>query len=326
MLETFELKKQLSAVKQELSHALYQHDAACRVIARLTKERDEARAAASSARSAPQQKDAMEVDGSLPSHIVSIVDEKAKVLQRERKKRPTPPGLASRDEIAGYENVATQSGLHSASQPGLTCLDIHHDQTKILTGGVDKTAAIFDLESGTRVAQFKHTKRVNAVKFHQDRNVAVTAGDDGVRVHSSLGADIQSQQLSVHKADVSGIDIHPTGALLISASRDGSWALHDFASLQCLTQVRAESSLECVQFHPDGLIIGAGSVDQTVRIYDLKTQKAIATFTEGYTSKGTAPLLTLQFLISPSRRMVSTWPLARSLLCSCGISGSPRTL
>ena len=51
MLESVQVKKHLELARQELSQALYQHDAACRVIARLVRERDEARSSLAGAAS-----------------------------------------------------------------------------------------------------------------------------------------------------------------------------------------------------------------------------------------------------------------------------------
>lgn len=79
-LETFTLRQTLAQTRQELSTALYQHDAAVRVIARLRKERDEARDALSKisvgASRAPAAGDAMQVDSTgLPEGVISRIEE-----------------------------------------------------------------------------------------------------------------------------------------------------------------------------------------------------------------------------------------------------------
>ena len=45
MLETYELRDSLRGARKELAASLYQHDAACRVIARLTQEKETAQKA-----------------------------------------------------------------------------------------------------------------------------------------------------------------------------------------------------------------------------------------------------------------------------------------
>jgi pre-mRNA-processing factor 19 len=78
-LESFTIRQQLNQTRQELATALYQHDAAVRVIARLTKERDEARDALSKVTvgaGAAGNGDAMQIDSQgLPEELAAKVDE-----------------------------------------------------------------------------------------------------------------------------------------------------------------------------------------------------------------------------------------------------------
>lgn len=78
-METYNLKEQLARTREELATALYQHDAAVRVIARLTRERDEARDALSkvTVTGGAVDGDSMQVDSveKLPEELVAKVDE-----------------------------------------------------------------------------------------------------------------------------------------------------------------------------------------------------------------------------------------------------------
>ena len=77
-LESFTIRQQLQQTRQELTTALYQNDAAVRVIARLTKERDEARDALSKvtvSAGVANNGDKMQVDSQgLPEHLVEKID------------------------------------------------------------------------------------------------------------------------------------------------------------------------------------------------------------------------------------------------------------
>lgn len=73
------MREQLSRTREELATALYQHDAAVRVIARLTKERNEARDALSKLSVSAGEGangDAMAIDNEgLPEELAAKVDD-----------------------------------------------------------------------------------------------------------------------------------------------------------------------------------------------------------------------------------------------------------
>lgn len=71
-------------------------------------------------------------------------------------------------------------GLHSASIPGILSLDINpSDHSKLLTGGNDRNATVFNKDTEQVVAILKgHTKKVTRVIYHPDEDTVITASPD----------------------------------------------------------------------------------------------------------------------------------------------------
>lgn len=66
--------------------------------------------------------------------------------------------------------------MHSASVPGILALDVHSsDTSKILTGGSDRNATVFNKDTEQVVAILKgHTKKVTKVIYHPDEDLVIT--------------------------------------------------------------------------------------------------------------------------------------------------------
>ena len=161
---------------------------------------------------------------------------------------------------------------------------------QVLTGGMDKTAIVFNRGEGQLVDTLKgHSKKVTGVSFHPTEEVCFTASADRTaRIWAAEGEGYLTRHvLNCHNKDVSGLSLHPTGDLLATLSLDGTTAVHSVQTGQLLVQTshpNSKAGFTCGMFHPDGLLLGAGTEDNQIHVWDFKSQGWPASFS-GHTGR-----------------------------------------
>ena len=257
-LEAFTLKKRLVETRQELSTALYQHDAAVRVIARLTKERDEARDALLKVnvgqRAAASNGDAMQVDSTglseaiiakvegtqeryvHPFSLVDSVNVSLARLSKTRRKRPVPEDWATTDDISSFTPKQTSEPLY----PGGQSLSVNEPGDLALVGGLDDIAGVYSLTHQRVVQALKGGGGpITDAKWAGSR--AVVATQSG-RIKIFEGPD-EVASFTSHAGGTMEIALHPSGDILASVGDDKSYVLYDLESLSTITQVYTDSGM-----------------------------------------------------------------------------------
>ncbi|KAI8802615.1 WD40-repeat-containing domain protein [Cladochytrium replicatum] len=313
MLETYNLKQQYAQLRQELSNSLYENDAAKRVIARLVKERDEARAALASVKAElGNGGDAMDVD-SLGPEVMKKIEETSAALQQMRKglKKKTPNVVAA-ESVASYTPIVTIPSLHSTSPAGIVAMDVYPFYTghtnpalkdTILTGGKDGNILLVSWpDKSTILATAKTGAKVNTLKWHDAGSNAAYNGtfisggaDSIVRVWNSEQKDGGWNLSNVgtwkgHDMEVTSLSVHPTGDYVASAGADSKWAFWDLKSGKALSTVAhdAAQGFTKIEFHPDGMILGTGDGSSAVHVWDLKRTDKPVQSVGGHSGKITA--------------------------------------
>ncbi|KAK2767062.1 hypothetical protein FQN54_006380 [Arachnomyces sp. PD_36] len=311
-LETYTLKQTLAQTRQELSTALYQHDAAVRVIARLTKERDEARDALSKisvgATRAPSGGDAMQVDSTgLPEAVVTRIDATQEKMSKTRRKRPVPEDWATGESIQAFQPSETSNPVSTGGKS----LSVDSSGDLALVGGSDGSANVYSLSQKQVVRTLKGKGGSVTDSVWVGDKAAVAASTGAVRIYEN---EAEIAEFDSHAGEATALAVHPTGDILASVGVDKSYVLYDLTTASTITQIFTDSALSCVKFHPDGHLIAAGGVDGQIKVFDVKTGANAANFAKS------GPLRALFFsengtwlaAVSEGSSTVSVWDLRKS--------------
>jgi len=279
MLETFQLRQQLQGLRKELSAALYQNDAACRVIARLLREKEElvARGVPEAAEEAgdgrPAKRAKPAAEGIPPKAISDMVDvSKSLSSTRKARTKQAAEAAASADSFKSLDPVAYP--VHTTAKGGIHSVALGANSL-VATAGEDSTVRVFDYGKEEVVATLKgHGKRVHSVIFAGDSVVSGSA-DGTVRIWSASEGS-QKSMLTDLVGAVTSVTLQPSGRYFAASASSGIWGLYDLAAASLLYKSPdPQSPTEYIssRFHPDGVLLGCATRAATVEIWDLPSGK-----------------------------------------------------
>ena len=318
-LETHQLRASLHSARQELAHALYQHDAALRVIARLVRERDaardayEARAGGGATASLPseqqqqQQAEKKEQNQNQPAtkkaktqgmaplkqEVVDAITALSEELSKGRKKRVPPAGCATAESVRSFGLLeSSPHALHKARTPGVSCVAVAglgSSSSLVASGGLDGDVCVFDASTKTTVASFSHaadsklpaTRRaVTDVAFVRRVLLASAGADGAVRLWRPTKGEDSDDFLDAD--DAAGASSSSSWAVCAEASA-ASEAASD-SPTPSSSSSSSSSAVVAQAVHPSRDYLATAGADGEWRLYDL--EKAATATTAAARNKG----------------------------------------
>lgn len=291
-LELFDLRKQVTELKKELSLALYRQDAAVNVATAAIKEKNEARKAlqqlamniGSGNDTIIQNsvKERSEISSELnEEHISSIKREQNNLFVLHKSHKLKPPFTLN---ISTELSFLARSSFPVSSSTHLFSYN-ENDNSLLLLSNKDKSGIILSLneeKSGFKsTVHFVSPDAANIVGVAYLSNKSSGTSESAILVYDNTIAKISKSDGSIHKflslsENIIAIAVHPSLPVLISIAQKCFYIYYEKELIYRSSNL-SNSAYKCVALHNDGVLAAFGKADASVEIFDICEHRSLLT-------------------------------------------------
>jgi WD40 repeat protein len=140
------------------------------------------------------------------------------------------------------------------------------DGQYLATSSADKTAILWDAESGDQIRSFQHTTNVSGVAFSPDGRMLVTASNDGTARLWNVDTGEQLSALKGHASMLFSAAFRQDGKLLATCGTDQNVKVWDVAGRSERFTFEAGPA-RMIAFTPDGRQLAVAGLDGRFRLF-----------------------------------------------------------
>eukprot|EP01121_Diplochlamys_sp_Union-15-3_P010343 TRINITY_DN2896_c0_g1_i2.p1 TRINITY_DN2896_c0_g1~~TRINITY_DN2896_c0_g1_i2.p1 ORF type:complete len:557 (+),score=115.02 TRINITY_DN2896_c0_g1_i2:92-1762(+) len=171
---------------------------------------------------------------------------------------------------------------HTLEHNSVVCCVKFSTDGKYLATGCNKSAQIYDVETGVKAFNFPDGNGksgdlyIRSVCFSPDTKLLITGAEDKTVKVWDIQQKTLRHTLEGHELDIYSLDFSKDGQSVVSGSGDKKVKIWDVETGKCLLTLGSEEvgpkdGVTSVSMGPDGRLVSAGSLDRIVRLWDARS-------------------------------------------------------